>query len=408
MRFLALVLAAGLVASPGVGADQAFDKALEAADLLLQQERFDQAIVSYTKLEEGATLPEVRNLLAVRKARVYLARGKIKQAGFMLGQLSREQENFVPGLVEYARLNLYYLAEEAGSLDKAERALQKAKTLAPKNPEVWIEWGALAMARGRFADAIDRYKTVIESMDPRAFPAYHGLARAYIRLDQFNKAREAMRNALEAGAAVAENHWMSGNVELAAQDAGCEERAIGNYLYAIGLDDRIPKYKGWAVVTHFIAHRYGQAAPIEKLLAAQAPGSGFALIAEGMRAEMAGKIGLARERYAAAVDADWNNPWGHWLLANVQNGRGNREIVEAAAFNPFLYGPHVQQSEAAKHLMAVARLAPEFPFREQVTKLTRMAQSADAGKNDPTWQEKLSRFKGYMSKIKGAPPRAQD
>ena len=36
----------------------------------------------------------------------------------------------------------------------------------------------------------------------------------------------------------------------------------------------------------------------------------------------------AKARFRRAVELDWYNPWAHWCLANVQLGRGNRELVE--------------------------------------------------------------------------------
>lgn len=402
---LALAVAATLgaaQAAPTISAKHA--AALKAADAEFSKERYDEAIVAYNKLKRMVASDADKNLLAVRVARVHLARGRVHRAQFLLGQLRREHPDYVPAMVEYARLNLYHLPDRAGSIEKAERALLEARKVEARNPDVWIEWGHLAMARGRYQDAIERFKKVYEGMDRRAFRAYHGEAKAWVRLSRFDKARAVMRAALDEGPNWGENHWMAGNVELASREGGSETRAVGNYLYAVGLDDAIPRYKGWAIMAQFVAHQYGQAHPIEKALGAQAPDNSYVLAAAGIRQEIAGSIAKARDLYQRAVEADWNNPWSHWLLANVQLGRGNREVVEAATLNPFLYGPFENKLEAARHLAAVERLAPEFPFRKQVAAQKKKAEKHTAGKDSPAFREKLGRLKGYLSKIRSAPP----
>lgn len=408
-RRLAWLAGLLVVAAPATAKDKisaALADGLEAADRVFNEERYDQAIVAYNQLKAKAQGQDAL-LLSVRVARVHLARGRTHRAQFLLGDLQRKHPNYVPALLEYAKLNLYNLPDKPGSLDKVERALAKARKVAPRNPEAWIETGYLAMARGRFPDAIGAFEKVIETMDRKAYRAYHGLARAHVRTGKLYKAKDAMRACLEQGPGWAENHWMAGNIELAVQEPGSEERAIGNYLYAVGLEEGVPRYKGWAIMAHFVNHRFGQAKAIEEALAEHAPESSWLKLAAGLRLEMDGDVASAKEQYKAAVDLDWGNPWSHWLLANTLNGRGNREVVEVASLNPFLYGPFVAHSKALTHLKAVERLAPEFPFRREVAKGAKRSASETTGRDDPIFREKLGKLQKYLGAIKSAPPGAR-
>lgn len=403
----AVALAASRLPAPASAAEKVgpeLQKGLAKADRLVSQEKFDDAIVAFNDLKKLAKGKDDENLLAVRVARVHLARGRVHRAQFALGQVQRENPDYVPGLIEYARLNLYHLGDKPGSVEKAERSLEQAKKVAPQDPEVWTELGYLALAKGSFPDAVERFEKVINTMDKRAYRAYHGLARAHLRSGKNYKAKDAMRACLSAGPDVAENHWMAGNVELATVEPGSEERAIADYLYAVGLEDDVPRYKGWAILVHFMAHRYGQAKPIEDVLAKQAPLNSYLLAARGIRKEIEGAIFEALELYKQAVEADWNNPWPHWLQANVQAGRGNRELVEVASLNPFLYGPFENHAEAARHFRAVERLAPEFPYRDQVAKGLKKAEAHEDGRSNPAFQDKFQKLQGYLGKIRSAPP----
>ena len=112
----------------------------------------------------------------------------------------------------------------------------------------------------------------------------------------------------------------------------------------------------------------------------------------------------AKARFRRAVELDWYNPWAHWCLANVQLGRGNRELVEVAKLNPFFYGPVSSPGDAREHLEAVEAVAPEFPFRARLRELAEKADAAYRPGDDPVFSEKLGKLKGYLSAIRSAPP----
>ncbi len=296
-------------------------------------------------------------------------------------------------------------AEDRTSAARARKLLEQALSLAPRHPEVWTRLGYLALSEGRLGDAIERFDMVVNQLDPRRWEAWYGLARAYIQEEtKAAKARDTMRACRDAGPDVPGNFWMSGNIELATLEPGSEERAVGYYLYAMGIDDAEPKYKGWAIMAHMLAHRYGAAAPIETALRAQDPGNSFLLVAEGIRWELKGDPVPARDSYQRALAADPVNPWAHWCLANVLLGRGNQEFVEAARLNTFLYGPFTKPAAAAGHIAAVQRLAPEFPFRARLHLDLEKSLAYQDGRSDGPFREKVGLLKQHRSRIRSAAP----
>jgi tetratricopeptide (TPR) repeat protein len=292
-----------------------------------------------------------------------------------------------------------------GEADAAEPLLVEARKVAPRDPKVWTEWGYLELLRWKLSDAAGRFRKVIDDLDPKSLRARHGLARVLVRQGLFPKARAAMRDAMDLAPHDPENHWMFGNVELADIDTvGSVDRAIGHYLYASGLAPDDLRYKGWALMAHFVARRYGLAATLEATVRAQDPEDPFLLVAEGLRYELQADPAPARDRYLRATELDWYNPWAHWCLANVQLGRGNRELIEVAKLNPFFYGPVSSPGDASEHLLAVEAVAPEFPYRARLRELAEKSDAAYRAGEDPVFQEKLVKLKGYLGSIRSAPP----
>lgn len=337
------------------------------------------------------------------KVRAMLVKGQVEAARALLeGWVQKDPKSSV-ALVELARLHLQQMPEE-DSLEKAEKLILRARKASPKDPEVWTEWGYLALAKWQLPDAVERFKHVISKLEPQGFRAHHGLIRSYVRQERFERARNAVRSCLDAGPDVAENHWMAGNVEFAAvEEVGAFERAVVHYLFAAGLDDSNPKYKGWAMMAHFAGHRYRLAEPIENALRAQDPQNSYLMVAEGVREELKADPGAAMDYYRRAIDLDWYNPWGHWCLANILMGKGNLELIEFTAFNKFFYGPYARPEQAEEHLMAVDNVYPEFPFRAKLRPMLRELESMDDG-HDPVFQEKAEKFRNYMLSIKRHAP----
>lgn len=353
-------------------------------------------------LATGAAQAEPAGPVAAAEA--LLQQGKVEAAEAALAERLASSPNDLDAQLAMARLQFEF-APHADSLDKAQAGLEAARKQAPRDPRVWTEWGYLELVRWKLSDAAGRFRKVIDDLDPKSLRARHGLARTLVRQGLFPQARAAMRDALDVAPQAPENHWMFGNVELADIDTvGNVDRAIGHYLYAAGLARGDLRYKGWALMAHFVARRYGLAATLEATIRAQDPEDPFLLVAEGLRYELQADPVPARDRYLRAIDRDWYNPWAHWCLANLWLGRGNRELVEVAKLNPFFYGPIARPEEAGEHFRAVEVVAPEFPYREKLQQLAQRADGAYRAGDDPVFQEKLVRLKGYLGAIRSAPP----
>ncbi len=67
---------------------------------------------------------------------------------------------------------------EAGKLEAAREAFERAQTLFPKHPRVYVNLGNLALEEGRVEEAIALYEEALK-LDPELADAHHNLAAAY-------------------------------------------------------------------------------------------------------------------------------------------------------------------------------------------------------------------------------------
>lgn len=392
---LPLVLAL-LLAPPGPAARAG---SLDEIDTLLARGLYPDALAKLDAAEKSK--PDVdRVALTTRRVDALAGLGRTEEAEKLLAAALAKSPKELELLHASADLDISSQGGDTAALARAAKTLETALALKPDHPRTSTLLGMHALAERRDADAVGHFLKVVETLNPKAFDAWHGLARAQIRLGRIDKARTAMRSCLDQGPSVAENHWMAGNVELASDEPGASPRALQSYLFAIGLADWIPKYKGWAIMTHLLMHDYGQAAILERLLKGESPLNSYLLVAEGIRSELKGDVVPARENYLRAVQADAANPWARWCLANIYLGSGNREFVEVAKMNPFFYAPFARPEAAAEHLQVLETLAPEFPFRAKVQAAIQRANALRDRSADPTHEKRVGELKRYLSAIR--------
>lgn len=95
-----------------------------------------------------------------------------------------------------ARMYNYRGVEQEQYFDKADRVLEEAQELAPRRPEVWMEWGFVKHKRGQYGKAVDYYRKGLKYnfSEPKArwkmAVAYHKNGEEKKALEQFEKAKK--------------------------------------------------------------------------------------------------------------------------------------------------------------------------------------------------------------------------
>jgi tetratricopeptide (TPR) repeat protein len=147
------------------------------------------------------------------------ADGNYRNAGFQLGivaigaffvTLPRHE----PALWALEAYNSGRFALETNDLATAERYLQQAQALVPKNPETNLALGNLRLAQGKRNEAIAFYESVL-ALDPKHKSALNNLG--VIALDDHRpaEAKEYFRKALDQEPQNAKTHFLLAKAELA-------------------------------------------------------------------------------------------------------------------------------------------------------------------------------------------------
>lgn len=85
-----------------------------------------------------------------------------------------------------------------GRIEKAKQVLQKAMKLDPYNEEVYFNLGKCFEAKGNWYSAINAYLKALE-IDNGAESFYHSIARAYVEVEDYNKATINYHKATQLG-----------------------------------------------------------------------------------------------------------------------------------------------------------------------------------------------------------------
>ena len=116
--------------------------------------------------------------------------GKPQQAVAAYEQALRLRPDFARGL-----LSLSSALKGAQQLPRAEETLKRALAVAPSNPAVWLQYGAIDFAQGRNEAAIAKMEKAI-TLDPELPGEHAGLAELLLATGQTDRAGAALQEAL--------------------------------------------------------------------------------------------------------------------------------------------------------------------------------------------------------------------
>jgi Flp pilus assembly protein TadD len=166
----------------------------------------------------------------------------------MFGKVAEIKPKQFDGWLNQARAHL-----EEGSLDKADALLRKASAAAPDQPRIAFFWGLLLEKSGRFDDAVNAYRRVLQEY-PDSRDTWARLGRVYWLMerpqDTINAFLEVLR--IDPEDARAFHHLNLGYKALAAREKDIKRRNV--YLHAANEAEKgFSKYKtdeNAAKVTH--------------------------------------------------------------------------------------------------------------------------------------------------------------
>lgn len=190
--------ALGYVSGPAPAVDAASRR--DPKDALPLWQEFEQATWAEARGERESALRRFRALVAREPGNVTFRRtlsGALRRAGRnaealrALGDLERNAPDDAVAWHDRA-----VLLADAGKLDEAIRAEERATALGPLLPEPLNRLGLLLAARGRVADALDAFERVTQ-LDPNNAKAWNNRANALRALGRADEAEAAYRRAAE-------------------------------------------------------------------------------------------------------------------------------------------------------------------------------------------------------------------
>jgi TolB-like protein/tetratricopeptide (TPR) repeat protein len=238
--------------------------------------------------------------------------------------------------VQVAMARLYRFR---GWHERADRQLQNALAIAPRNVDAQIELGALRAAQGMSSEA---EASLIRAVDlkPNYWKAYEALAGFYYRNQRYLEAVQAYSivarlapNMASAHAGLGAAHWMLGNVE--------ESRVAWDR--SLALDPSRQAYTNLGLRYYYAGH-FEKAADMQRQALALAPDDHrvWGRLAESLR-QLGGHEDESREAYGRAAelarsnleinDSDWSTRGllGLYQAYGTQPALGQAEVDRAVA-----------------------------------------------------------------------------
>jgi len=146
-------------------------------------------------------------------------------------------------------LDFYYLFRDQEKLNLAEKTLQRAIELSPKNQQGYWNLAQVRVYQGRHKEAIDLLQKAID-LEPRFGQSHWYLVLAYQNAGQYQLAKEKLKEAEEAG-----YNWKTNlgdltkviDLHITLND---NQALVSLYQQAIGLNPRDPQLWGGLAATY--------------------------------------------------------------------------------------------------------------------------------------------------------------
>jgi len=219
------------------------DKAQErvtAGDTFYDQGQWDSAISSYNdaiKINPSISINDKLSSAYMKRAGKYLQDGNltaVTEDFEKLLKLDNSLDTKLKVADGYYQIGEGYYKENA--YEKAVTAYSQAITLGLSGAQVWCSRGEAKVKCGQHHAAISDYNTAL-TMDPRLIDAINGLAYAYYKDGEYQKAFWTITPAIENRIANRDSYINRGLVSTA---IGNFDQAVNDFTKAIQLDPQYP------------------------------------------------------------------------------------------------------------------------------------------------------------------------
>ncbi len=330
---------------------------LISADNAIRLGKFDLALGDLrkaTRLEKDVTL---RQDIQIREAKVNLYKGRVGYARFLLNKLCRVRF-YSPAFVAAAQSYLYF---EPYDRNEAKKRLGRVLKTDPKNVDALIEMGYVHLFLLNRIEASKKFKKA-RKLNKNAMRAFYGLADVLVKqgkhMDGVRILEKALRIQPENGLTMLK----IGDIYLASKGVRRTYSAISWYEMALEYANDRPIFYSRIIMGFFAGRKAVNAKPFLAKLREIAPNNSYALWADGVFAELKGKLTTAKSKYFEAMTADSQNWLAHFCYANICAGRGTEEFVLWAKTMKYKYDVHKNLPKGIEAYKRILNNALSFPF----------------------------------------------
>ena len=365
---------------------------LEAADALIIEGKFDQAL---GKLREAAKNEKDRERgydIKIRDALVNLYRGRVGYSRFLLNRINRNYF-YSPALIAAARTYIYYPPYDR---QEGRKRLGSVLRKEPKNWMALTELGYCEFFLGNYKPAKKHFETAL-TINRKNMRAFYGLADILFRKKEYMNAIHTLEDALRVEPENPETMKKIGDIYMGSTIKRRTDSAVSWYDRSLEYAQNRPKYFAAVMLAFFARFTAGNAMPYYKKLRQIAPASTYVAWADGVLLELKGRVGAAIKKYDEAVALDNRNWYAHFSLGNIYAGRGNEEYVRWAKTANYKYHAHGDTQKGIEAFKTIRSNAPTFPFIRVVDDWYHflMERPAVSPWKQPAFKEKLQRMKKH-------------
>lgn len=372
--------------SPGVGGF------VVEGDKFIRQGDYDKALGNLVKAVGLETNGSAKIDLRIMIARVYNYKGQLGKARFMLTQLARDTQD-PRAQLEAARSYLYYSPYKVA---EARVYLGQILDRDPNHLEALTELGYCDLNSGMLKEAAARFQQVLKK-DRRVLRAHYGLAKVDFLKEDYPRAVDRLKTALEIAPENAETMFLLGNVYMGSKEIRSRDAAMNWLSRAADQEPGNVKYLAAGIFAGLCRYHPAEAESFRRRLATLDPANSYVIWAEGAYLELKAQVGSAYEKYQEALAKDWGNLYAHFCLGNMRTGFGNPEFIPQADQESWRYNRFKSTVQGVENFEMIVNNPELFPFLHTCKHNLRVLYE-EPGKPDwgsPGMVKKLERMRDY-------------
>jgi len=359
--------------------------------------KYDMALTKLRKAIAAETNKYLKKDLLIREAKLNLFKGRVGYGRFRLNKLCR-QEFYAPAFIAAAQSYMYFDPYDRNEAKKrVDRILRKD----PNHVNALIEKGYVNLYLLQYKAAMKAFSKA-RKLNKNATRAFYGQADVYVKQGKHMKGIHVLQDSLRIQPENGETMLKIGDIYLGSKIIRKTDSAISWYERAMSYAKGRPVFYSRIMMGFFVRRTAGNAKPYFNQLQKIAPSNTYTRWAEGVFAELSGKLSTAKKKYEEAVVLDSQNWLAQFCRANIYSGRGTEEFVKWAKTMKYKYDVHKNYPKGIAAYRTILNNAPTFPYYKTAEMwYQKLIETPSVNFwSDPANEEKLQKIQRFGDALK--------